>query len=87
MRVILLCFDHGQMAIVRVSQFMVNGSCLLRGGLACRVPLIGRSWDPGSEEVETQGGNGRKWESERGRERERERESVLKSVAFVCKMI
>ena len=45
------------------------------------------------EEVETQGGNGRKWESERGREREwerereGERESVLKSVAFVCNMI
>ena len=34
-----------------------------------RVPLIAQSWDPGSEEVETQGGNGRKWE--RGRERER----------------
>ena len=50
-----------------------------------RVPLIARSWDPGSEEVETQGGNGRKWE-EMG-ERERERERVLKSVAFVCKMI
>ena len=44
-----------------------------------RVPLIARSWDPGSEEVETQGGNGRKWESERGRER-------VKSVAFACKM-
>ena len=27
-----------------------------------RVPLIARSWDPGSEELETQGGNGRKWE-------------------------
>ena len=49
-----------------------------------RVPLIAQSWDPGSEEVETQEGNGRKWESERGRERERLRE---KSVAFVCKMI
>ena len=53
------------------------------------VPLIARSWDPGSEEVVTQGGNGRKHESERGRERrkgekERGRE---KSVAFVCKMI
>ena len=35
-----------------------------------KVPLIARSWEPGSEEVETQGGNGRKWESERGRERE-----------------
>ena len=35
-----------------------------------RVPLIARSWDPGSAEVETQGGNGRKWE--RGRERERD---------------
>ena len=45
-----------------------------------RVPLIARSWDPGSEVVETQGGNGRarEGESERGRE---------KSVAFVCKMI
>ena len=32
----------------------------------------------GSEEVETQRGHGRKWESERARE---------KSVAFVCKMI
>ena len=38
------------------------------------------------EEVETQGGNGRKWESERGREKERESDRVLKSVAFVCKM-
>ena len=43
--------------------------------------------------METQGRNGKKWESERGREREwerereGERESVLKSVAFVCKMI
>ena len=27
-----------------------------------RVPLIALSWDPGSVEVETQGGNGRKWE-------------------------
>ena len=42
-------------------------------------------------EVETQGGNGRKWESERGREKvrgregERERERK-KSVAFVCIM-
>ena len=34
-----------------------------------QVTLIARSWDPGSDEVETQGGNGRKWE--RGRERER----------------
>ena len=33
-----------------------------------RVPLIARSWDLGSEEVETQGGNWRNWESERGRE-------------------
>ena len=45
---------------------------------AIPLPLIARSWDPGSEEVETKGGNGRKWKSERGRE---------KSVAFVCKMI
>ena len=37
-----------------------------------RVPLIVRSWDPGSEKVDTQGGNGRKRESERERERERE---------------
>ena len=37
------------------------------------------------EEVETQGGNGRAREGER--EREREKERVLKSVAFVCKMI
>ena len=44
-----------------------------------RVPLIKQSWNPGLEEVETQGGNGRKWESER--------ERVLKSFAFVCKMI
>ena len=38
-----------------------------------RVPLIAVSWYPGKEEVETQGGNGRKWEEmgERGRERER----------------
>ena len=28
------------------------------------VPSIARSWDPGSEEVETGGGNGRKWERE-----------------------
>ena len=48
-----------------------------------RIPLIARSWDLGSEEVETQGGNGRKWEEMR----EQERERVLKSVAFVCKMI
>ena len=34
-----------------------------------RVPLIARSWDPVLVEVETHGGNGRKWE--RGRERER----------------
>ena len=27
-----------------------------------RVPLIERSWDPGSEEMETQGGNGRREE-------------------------
>ena len=30
------------------------------------VPLIAVSWYPGWEEVETHGGNGRKWESERG---------------------
>ena len=43
------------------------------------VPLIAQSWNPGLEEVETQGGNKRKWESERQREREkgREREGVL----------
>ena len=35
--------------------------------------------------METQGGNGRAREGER--EREREKERVLKSVAFVCKMI
>ena len=34
-----------------------------------RVPLIARSWDPGSEEAETQGGNGRAREGERERER------------------
>ena len=39
-----------------------------------RVPLIARSWDPGSEEVETKGGNGRARVGERERERERERE-------------
>ena len=43
-----------------------------------RVPLIAQSWNPGLEEVETQGGNGRKWEEMRGNgrkwERERERE-------------
>ena len=44
-----------------------------------RVPLIAQSWDPGSEEVETHGGNGRKWERGRGRN--------FKSAAFVCKMI
>ena len=44
-----------------------------------RVPLIAQSWDPGSEEVETQEGN--------GRAREGERERVLKSVAFVCQII
>ena len=45
-----------------------------------RVPLIAQSWNPGLEEVETQGGNGVKWESERGSEREGgiERESVEK---------
>ena len=37
-----------------------------------RVPLIARSWDPGLEEVETQGGNGRAREGERERGRERE---------------
>ena len=41
---------------------------------ATRVPLTAQPWNPGSDEVETQGGNGRKWESERGREREGERE-------------
>ena len=35
--------------------------------------------------METQGGNGRAREGER--EREREKERVMKSVAFVCKMI
>ena len=30
-----------------------------------RVPLIAQSWDPGSEEVETQEGNGRAREGER----------------------
>ena len=37
-----------------------------------QVTLIARSWDPGSDEVETQGGNGRSrvGERERGRERE-----------------
>ena len=50
----------------------------------CRVPLIARSWDPVSGEVETQGGNGRAREGEREREREKGRE---KSVAFVCKKI
>ena len=45
-----------------------------------RVPLIARSWDPGSEEVETQVGNGRAREGEKERGRE-------KSVAFVCKII
>ena len=44
-----------------------------------RVPLIAVSWYPGKEEVETQGGNGRKWESERGREREGEREGERES--------
>ena len=39
-----------------------------------RVPVIVQFWNPGLEEVETEGGNGRKWESERGREREREGE-------------
>ena len=39
-----------------------------------RVPLIAQSWNPGLEEVETQGGNGRKWEEMGERERERERE-------------
>ena len=48
-----------------------------------RVPLIAQSWDPGSEEVETQGGNGRKWEEMGEQERERE----AKGVVFVCKMI
>ena len=36
-----------------------------------RVPLIARSWDPGSEEVETQEGNGRAREGERERGGER----------------
>ena len=39
------------------------------------VHLIAQSWNPGLEEVETQGGNGRA----------KEGESVLKSVAFVEK--
>ena len=43
---------------------------------ACRVTLTARSWDPRSEEVKTQGGNGRKWE----------RECVQRD-AFVWKMI
>ena len=37
-------------------------------------PLIAQSWNPGLEEVETQGENGRKWASERGKERVRESE-------------
>ena len=39
--------------------------------------------------MDTQGGNGRakEGERERGKEKERGRERVLKSVAFVCKMI
>ena len=36
-----------------------------------RVPLIGQSWNPGLEEVETQGGNGRAKEGEREKEGER----------------
>ena len=38
--------------------------------LCSRVPIIAQPWTPGLEEVETQGGNGRKWESKRGREKE-----------------
>ena len=45
--------------------------------MTARVPLIAQSWNPGLEEMETQGGYGRARE---GGERE-------KSVAFVCKMI
>ena len=37
----------------------------------CRVPLIAQSWNPGLEEVETQGGNGKQM-GERVSERERE---------------
>ena len=49
-----------------------------------RVPLIAQSWDPGSEEVETQGGNGRKWEEmgEREREGERGREGEREKCCF-----
>ena len=42
-----------------------------------RVPLIARSWDPGSVEVETHEGNGRKWEEMGEREREGERKVLL----------
>ena len=53
-----------------------------------RVPLIARSWDTGSEEVETKRGNGRERDRERGRGRERERErECVESVAFVRKMM
>ena len=37
---------------------------------ATRVPLFAQSWNPGLKEVETQGGNVRKWVRERGREGE-----------------
>ena len=53
--------DYEVMMLMRL--FMYSITVLFH-----RVPLIARSWDLGSEEVETQGGNGRKWESERERE-------------------
>ena len=45
-------------------------------------PLIAQSWNPGLEEVETQGENGRKWVSKRGRERASD-----EKCCFVWKMI
>ena len=81
------CFDTGQPDHFNIFGHKFIYLCITLEKFWSRVPLIARSWDPGSEEVQTQGGNGRKWESERGRERERERERVLKNAAFVCKMI
>ena len=58
--------------VIEYSDVTINNKVQIRSQNTeghCRVPLIARSWDLGSEEVETQGGNGRKWESKRGKER------------------
>ena len=75
-------YDLGRRPLQRMknykSQSFSREVLVIQGTINCAIleSGIGGSGDPR-----------RKWESERGRERKRERESVLKSVAFVCKMI